>query len=192
MLVAQQDHDIAAKRKVVQDMEDLYKEMGVKPFSAVTRIIPLALTQMTCFVAIRDLTLSNGALEFAGLSTGGCLWFTDLTVPDPFFVLPLTLGSLFMYSSYFGMETGTRPEGAIRVVVMAIAGASMIFTSQFPAALQVFWVTNIFCGIFAGKLMRHPQFRKWAGIPEQIRHSQLTDPMKKMEKMMTDFFPRKK
>ena len=191
-MAVQQHDDIVAKIKVQKDLQELYKEMGCKPFSVFTRIIPLAVTQAVCFLAIRDLCKGNGALELAGLSSGGCLWFTDLTVSDPLFLLPTTLGLLVICSTYLGSETGVRPEGALRNGLMILAGVCAIFTAQFPAALQLFWTTNVFCSIIISRVIRHPQFRKWAGIPVQVHHDQSANFKNNLDKMMAEIFPRKK
>ena len=40
---------------------------------------------LSVFTGIREMA----ALPVVSMQTGGLLWFTDLTVPDPYFVLPL-------------------------------------------------------------------------------------------------------
>jgi YidC/Oxa1 family membrane protein insertase len=51
--------------------------------------------------------LTNGmaSLPVPGLDTAGILWFTDLTAPDPYLILPL-VGSVMMY---LGMKASPEP-----------------------------------------------------------------------------------
>lgn len=46
---------------------------------------------MSVFVGIREMT----SLPVQSLQNGGIMWFTDLTVPDPLYVLPfITMSTL--------------------------------------------------------------------------------------------------
>ena len=42
------------------------------------------------------------------MKTGGLSWFTDLTVPDPYYILPLLTSVTLFIQFYLGVEYGTK------------------------------------------------------------------------------------
>lgn len=77
---------------------DLYAQEGCSPY----RVAILPWVQLPLWItlsfALRDMAgvfpahLPPSAAETkAALSQEGCLWFPDLTLPDPYFILPIIL-----------------------------------------------------------------------------------------------------
>lgn len=67
-----------------KELSDLYVGAGVKPWKMLGNFVQLPVG----FGCWR--TFSNMAtVPVAGLATGGTLWFTNLTVCDPYYVLPV-------------------------------------------------------------------------------------------------------
>jgi YidC/Oxa1 family membrane protein insertase len=40
------------------------------------------------------------------MKTGGILWFTDLTIPDPYFLLPILTAASLWAALELGVESG--------------------------------------------------------------------------------------
>ena len=83
---AKQTRDQSQMAVVTQNLQGLMKEHDVSPFRAFT----LPLVQMPFF-----LSMFYGLRNFAytplpQLKEGGFSWVTDLTMPDPFWILPIT------------------------------------------------------------------------------------------------------
>lgn len=83
---AKQTRDQSQMAVVTQNLQGLMKEHDVSPFRAFT----LPLVQMPFF-----LSMFYGLRNFANtplpqLKEGGFSWVTDLTMPDPFWILPIT------------------------------------------------------------------------------------------------------
>ena len=54
------------------------------------------------------------------MKTGGLSWFTDLTVPDPYYILPILTSVTLFVQFYLGVEYGskfTQSKGAGKVTV---------------------------------------------------------------------------
>ncbi|RKU46970.1 hypothetical protein DL546_006712 [Coniochaeta pulveracea] len=91
------------------------------------------------------------------LSTGGCLWFPDLTVADPFHVLPVMLstvllvnllpGSMAQFKQLFNMtptpaqQVSPWPFRLRRALVM-LALAVGPLTMNLPAAIHLYWISS--------------------------------------------------
>ena len=87
------------------------------------------------------------------LSTGGCLWFPDLTVPDPTHALPLMLSAAMLYvvlprnldhtrrlldPTATDLGWRTRFHRALLVISLALGPLTM----HLPAALHLYWITS--------------------------------------------------
>ena len=62
----------------------LYKKNGCNPYKmALTPLMQLPVF-ISFFMALRQMA----AVPVESMKTGGLYWFTDLTVPDPYYILP--------------------------------------------------------------------------------------------------------
>jgi inner membrane protein COX18 len=109
-------------------------------------------------------------------STGGCLWFPDLLVPDPYHILPFAVSGLLLMHlipeteaelrSLFGMRpaagsrriviAGARSRGslALRRALMVLALAIGPVTMDLPVALHLYWASSVGCSLVVTKGIR--------------------------------------
>lgn len=91
MRAAQRDRDTVAIFRIKGEMTGIYARAGIKPMRAF-----LPALQIPFGFGSYRLLRNMAALPVPGLDTGGVLWLRDLTVPDPFFALPMVTG-LMLY-----------------------------------------------------------------------------------------------
>jgi YidC/Oxa1 family membrane protein insertase len=72
-------------------MEFMRRE-GVNPMKAMLGVVAQAPIFMLFYFTLREMAEKG----FDGLSTGGTLWFTNLTIPDPYYILPVLTASAFI------------------------------------------------------------------------------------------------
>lgn len=114
-----------------QAMMELYKTEKVNPAAG---CLPI-LIQMPFFLAFYWVLLESVEMRQAPFA----LWITDLSVRDPFFILPLIMGA----AMYFQQKLNPQVGDPIQIKVMQIM--PIIFTAFFaffPAGLVLYWVTN--------------------------------------------------
>jgi YidC/Oxa1 family membrane protein insertase len=84
--------DTAETMRIRAELQMMNKRAGVKYWKALVPLLQAPIGFGTFF-----LLRGMANLPVPGLETGGTLWFSNLTVPDPFFLLPLaTAGVLHM------------------------------------------------------------------------------------------------
>ncbi|KAH7383535.1 mitochondrial export translocase-like protein Oxa1 [Cadophora sp. MPI-SDFR-AT-0126] len=111
------------------------------------------------FVLLR--AMSN--IPVPGLETGGFLWLYNLTLPDPYFILPLATSAVLHWVLRKGGETGAMnvsPE-VTKAMIWGLPAISLLFTWWLPAAVQIsFFVSGVlsFC---QSTLFRQPWFRSY-------------------------------
>ena len=79
------------KMKLQKATMDLYKKEKINPFGG---CLPM-LVQMPVFIALYWVLLESVELRHAPFM----LWLTDLSVRDPFFILPLLMGGTMYFQT---------------------------------------------------------------------------------------------
>ena len=82
--VAKANRDQDALQNASQEIKQVFKMAGFNPFSILT---PTAIQGMLGFGTFR-LLRGMATLPVPGLKDGGLGWVKDLTLPDPYYVLP--------------------------------------------------------------------------------------------------------
>jgi YidC/Oxa1 family membrane protein insertase len=118
-------------QEMQQEMMKIYREEKINPIGG---CLPIFL-QMPIFMALYWVLLSTVEMRQAPW----ILWITDLSVRDPYFILPL----LMMASSLFQVwlnPPAADPMQQKMMWIMPIAFGVMFFV--FPAGLVLYWLTN--------------------------------------------------
>ncbi|KAG4026676.1 hypothetical protein MFRU_038g00800 [Monilinia fructicola] len=101
-----------------------------------------------------------------GLLDGGILWFYNLSIPDPYFILPLATSTILHFVLKKGGDTGVSnlTPGMVYAMQWGMPALSMIFTSFMPAAVQLSFLVSSSISFGQATLFRTPQFRSWANM----------------------------
>ena len=119
------------RQQLSQAMMELYKREKVNPAAG---CLPI-LIQMPFFLAFYWVLLESVEMRQAPFA----LWITDLSVRDPFFILPLIMGGAMFFQQRLNPQVGD----PVQIKVMQVM--PIIFTgffAFFPAGLVLYWVTN--------------------------------------------------
>ncbi len=119
------------KQKFQQEMMKLYKQEKVNPAGG---CLPV-LVQIPVFIALYWTLLESVELRQADFMW----WLNDLSLPDPYFVLPIIMG-LSMLAQHFLNPAPVDPIQ--KKIMMALPFVFTIFFLWFPAGLVLYWVVN--------------------------------------------------
>ena len=124
------------KMKMQKAPMDLYKKEKINPFGG---CLPM-LVQMPVFIALYWVLLESVELRHAPFF----LWLTDLSVRDPFFILPLLMGA----TMYLQTSLSPAPADPMQAKMMKLMPIMMtVLFLWFPAGLVLYWLTNGALGI---------------------------------------------
>jgi YidC/Oxa1 family membrane protein insertase len=119
------------RQAMSQALMDLYKREKVNPAAG---CLPM-LIQIPFFIAYYWVLLESVEMRQAPFM----LWITDLSVRDPYFVLPLIMaGAMFL-------QTSLNPAPPDPVQAKIMKWMPMVFAGMFaffPAGLVLYWLTN--------------------------------------------------
>ena len=124
------------KLKMNQAMMELYKTEKINPLGG---CLPI-LIQMPFLIAMYWVLL--GAVELRNAPWLG--WISDLSTPDPFFVLPVIMGASMLIQTKLN-PTPPDPVQAKVMMLMPIVFSVMFFF--FPAGLVLYWTMQNIIGI---------------------------------------------
>ena len=119
------------KQKQSQAMMALYKKEKINPMGG---CLPI-LIQMPVFIALYWVLMESVELRQAPFA----LWINDLSVMDPYFVLPLLMGA----SMFFMQKLNPPPPDPMQAKIMQwLPVMFTFFFLWFPAGLVLYWVCN--------------------------------------------------
>jgi YidC/Oxa1 family membrane protein insertase len=119
------------RQKLSQAMMELYKKEKINPLGG---CLPI-LVQMPVFLSLYWVLLESVEMRQAPFM----LWITDLSIKDPFFILPIIMGA----TMFIQQQLNPTPPDPMQAKVMKLM--PIIFTFfflWFPAGLVLYWVVN--------------------------------------------------
>ncbi|KNH04252.1 hypothetical protein XU18_4462 [Perkinsela sp. CCAP 1560/4] len=115
-------------------------------------------------MAIQRITCNEESVEMARY-----LWIHDLTMPDPYFILPLACSLLFLLNIELNssLNRGSRSATAIGFLWFTRFGCliGLYFCHTQPAAYFIYWLGLSTAGIVQPILLRMESFRKYFKFP---------------------------
>lgn len=149
----------------------LYDEHDV---SVKKRLLPIFF-QAPMFMSLFFLLRRISYHPVEALTTGGAFWFTNLTVPDPFFILPIMTSTSMWLLMEFGLEGSAGPLSGMgpmgRWLMRALPIGLFAFIYNFPAAVLLFWTTNNIFTLCYALLLKNKFVKKKLGIPNRLVHA---------------------
>ncbi|HEY4733590.1 MAG TPA: membrane protein insertase YidC [Gemmatimonadaceae bacterium] len=123
----------------------VYNDAGVSPFAGLTGCLPALLPMPILFALF---FVFQNTIEFRGVPF---LWLHDISVKDPFYILPLLMGASMYVLSWIGMRNAppnpqAKMMGYMFPVMMTVvlinmaSGLNLYYTAQNIAALPQQWM----------------------------------------------------
>lgn len=119
------------RQKLSQAMIELYRKEKVNPLGG---CLPILL-QMPVFIALYWALMESVQLRHSSFM----FWINDLSVMDPYFVLPLIMGA----TMFIQQSLNPAPPDPMQAKVMKMMPIMFtVFFLWFPAGLVLYWVVN--------------------------------------------------
>lgn len=119
------------RQRYQQAMMEMYKKEKINPAGGCLPIV----VQIPVFYCLYWVLLESVELRQAPFM----LWIHDLSVPDPYYVLPLLMGVSMLAQQFLNPAPMEKIQ---RYVMMGMPVAFTFFFLWFPAGLVLYWVVN--------------------------------------------------
>ena len=119
------------RQKMNTEVMALYKAKGVNPASG---CIPMLLTLpfLIAFYSMLQMAIEIRGANFMG-------WITNLSAPDPFYILPIAMGAVQFWQTKIQPAAGDPTQQKI-MMFMPLMFAAMSFS--FPSGLVLYWLVS--------------------------------------------------
>lgn len=118
--------------KLQAEMMRVYKEHGMSPFSSLSGCVPM-LIPLPVFFAL--FFVFQNTIEFRGVSF---LWFPDISVKDPFYVIPVLVAITAMALSYIGMR-GMKANEQQKMMMYLMPAMMMVIFFNMASGLNLYY-----------------------------------------------------
>ncbi|KAJ3036452.1 Mitochondrial inner membrane protein oxa1l [Rhizophlyctis rosea] len=158
--LARRTQDKMGQRTQTQKLMQLYKDNGT------TMLAPMwAMVQAPFFLSFFLALRKMADVHVPGFDKEGLWWFSDLTVYDPYYVLPLLATAGLMITVELGAETGQQVRSPLmKKVFRTIALGGLWWTCELPAAVFTYWVASNGITLVQTMLIKRPAVRKFLNI----------------------------
>src|SRR5688572_2197069 len=132
-------------QKQQEEMVRIYREHGMSPFSMFSGCLPMLIPMPVLFALF---FVFQNTIEFRGVSF---MWLEDISLKDPYYILPLIMGASMYVLSWIGMRNAPpNPQAKMMSymfpVIMTVAllnmaaGLNLYYAVQNIAALPQQWL----------------------------------------------------
>ena len=119
------------KAKLNQQMMEIYKKEKVNPLGGCLPIV----IQIPVFIALYWVLLESVELRQAPFG----LWIKDLSIKDPYFILPLAMGATMLAQQFLNPAPLDPMQ---KKIMMAMPIVFTFLFLYFPAGLVLYWLVN--------------------------------------------------
>ncbi|KAK3639179.1 hypothetical protein LTR56_008770 [Elasticomyces elasticus] len=182
MTQAQRNKDTQAMQMHWLQLAAVRKRAGIKLTSQFAPMILQGILGFCGFKLIRAMA----ALPVPAFRDGGFLWLTDLTVPDPYGILPICMAGAIHLLVRLGGESGASPSGAMPAgmqtfMLYGMPGIVMLIMAWQPGALVWWFTVNGALGMVQALALQRAGVRRFFGLAPLYR------PAKSEEKAASPF-----
>jgi YidC/Oxa1 family membrane protein insertase len=122
------------RQKQQEEIMKLYQERQINPFGS---CFPLII-QMPIFITMFYVIRSFGTTH-ESFTSGGLLWFQDLSVHDPYYILPIISAvSMLAASEITSKSVDPQQRWMMRILPVVFT----VFLLNFPAGLFMYWIPS--------------------------------------------------
>ncbi|KAF4795606.1 Ankyrin repeat domain-containing protein 17 [Turdus rufiventris] len=149
---------------------ELYVRDNCHPFKA-TVLLWVQVPMWVCVsLALRNCSVgARGPAVQEQFSSGGALWFTDLTAPDSTWILPVSLGLVNLLVVEIFASQRKMPVSRFQKIVThffrAVSVVMIPIAATVPSSMALYWLSSSLVGLCHNLLLRSPAFRRLCCIP---------------------------
>lgn len=144
------------------EMNKLYDDPNFRP--VLTALLPFV--QMPVFLSMFFGLKQMAGVPVQSLKHGGIWWFTDLTVPDPYYILPCIACLTIYITLKLNTDMTLQQNKYMQYIPLIVPMVIFPFMISFPAALPCYWTTTNLFSLAQASILKTKIVKKYFDIPE--------------------------
>ncbi|CEF66161.1 Mitochondrial inner membrane protein OXA1L [Strongyloides ratti] len=185
---AKMENDNRKMQIILLKQQKFFNEKNISPLTQLGISFSNGAIFLSQYFAIKEFT----NVDYPGFDVGGTLWFNNLSLPDPYYILPLITSLTIHYTMKKGTETGTDVDQLTPFLSFALLyglpfGVG-IWSITCPSAIVLYWATSNTITLIYSILFRIEPIRKLLKIPKMIPpESKKTNPIQSISESYKNF-----
>ncbi len=143
-------------QRLQTEMMKLYKEHNMSPFSSLSGCLPM-LIPLPVFFAL--FFVFQNTIEFRGVPF---LWLPDISIKDPFYVLPIAVAITAMALSWVGMK-GMKANEQQKIMMYMMPAMMLLFFFNMASGLNLYYLVQNLASLPQQWLIAHERGKVAAG-----------------------------
>ena len=165
MTAARKRQDMQEVQLAFQHLRAVRKKAGI---STLPQFMPIMLQGIFGYCGFK-LLRAAALLPVPEFKTGGFSWLADLTVPDPYLILPLTMAGVLHFLVRSGGETAAAnanqmAPGMHKFMLYGMPVIALFATGWVPGAVAVWFAAGGALGVLQSLAFRNETVRAYLGI----------------------------
>ncbi|XP_036446339.1 cytochrome c oxidase assembly protein COX18, mitochondrial [Colossoma macropomum] len=159
------------KKNLRRIVSELYVRDNCHPFKASLLVWVQLPMWVFLSLSLRNLSMGTGHVP-AGLqeelAVGGALWFSNLTLPDSTWIIPVSLGLVNLLITEIFALRQLEASKFQKYVTNFIRGISLVMiplAAAVPSSMALYWLSSSCVGLGHNLLLRSPRFRALCRMP---------------------------
>ncbi|XP_018351155.1 PREDICTED: mitochondrial inner membrane protein OXA1L [Trachymyrmex septentrionalis] len=166
--VARNRGDYIESAQITTNMMNYIKTNNISFFQN----IMMPLVQAPIFISFFFGLKQMANLPVESLKDGGFLWLKDLTVYDPYYIMPILTSVTMFITIELGTDgTNIHAMGAMRHVIRVLPFVALPFMMHFPGAILIYWLATNTVSLIQTGFLKIPYVKKAVNMPTFIIHS---------------------
>jgi YidC/Oxa1 family membrane protein insertase len=122
-------------QKAQAEIMRVYREHGMSPFSAFSGCLPMLIPMPVLFALF---FVFQNTIEFRGVPF---LWLPDISIKDPYYILPVFMGISMYALSWIGMR-GTPPNPQTKIMNYMLPVVMTVLFLNFASGLNLYYAVQ--------------------------------------------------
>lgn len=185
-------NDLEGQQKIAKQVQALFQKYDCNPLKSLM-ILPI---QMPVFMGTFFALKQFPDIFPEKLVDSGILWFTDLSVPDPYGILPISSALSFLAMMEMGkkqmMATNPAQGKAMLNFFRGVAVIMIPATWNFPAVIFCYWTANNVFSMVQSAAFNSASIRKTLGIWDPPKPVPGAPPPKGMKELFDDMMKKRR
>jgi YidC/Oxa1 family membrane protein insertase len=118
-----------------EELMRVYRDAGTSPFAAMSGCLPMLIPMPFLFALF---FVFQNTIEFRGVPF---LWLSDLSIKDPYYIVPLAMGATMYLLSWIGLRNSP-PNPQAKMMAYMLPVMMMVFLLNFASGLNLYYAVQ--------------------------------------------------
>lgn len=159
---ARKARDLEALERYGNEISLVMKGREFDSLKALGPTVAQGAVALSVFFALQGMA----KVSLKSMEVGGIAWFTNLCIPDLYYILPMMSSLTLFYLMKSSSNMMPMPEPTKTFIVALIPVTTFFFIMNFPASCLVYWVTTNSITLVQHEILKWPAVRNYFGLSE--------------------------